>query len=98
MGGIRVPIDVKVAASADRLPTFTSIEDVWGPVHLDTLVVRRVDWNEGERLMLPDASMLENEVRGDGKFTLLTVTAPQITLNGGVAIENLRLAAVFDLK
>jgi hypothetical protein len=37
-------------------------------------------------------------MRGDGKFTLLTGTVPQITLNGGVQIENLRLAAVFELK
>jgi hypothetical protein len=97
-GGIRVPIDVKVAASADRLPTFSTIEDVFGPVHIDTLAVKRVDWSEGERLMLPGASLLKGEMRGDGKFTLLTGTVPQITLNGGVQIENLRLAAVFELK
>ena len=98
MGGIRVPIDVKVAASADRLPTFTAIEDVWGPVHLDTLAVKRIDWPEGERLMLAHAPILSDELRGDGKFTLITATAPQITLNGGVQIEHLRLAAVLELK
>jgi len=62
------------------------------------MAVKRVDWAEGERLMLAHASLLKDEVRGDGKFTLLTATTPQITLNGGVQIEHLRLAAVFELR
>jgi hypothetical protein len=46
--------------------------------------------------MPADDVALEAEVRGDGKFTLRTVTTPQTA--GTLSVENLRLAAVFELK
>jgi len=98
LGGLPVPIDVKVAVAPDPLPSFSQGVDTWGPIRIDTTATRRIDWSEGQRFMLPGASTLEREIRGDGKFTLYTITTPQITLNGGVSVENLRLAAVLELK
>jgi hypothetical protein len=97
-GGLPVPIEVKLVVAPEPLPSFNAGVDTWGALHLEVAAHRRVDWSEGERLMLADASTLEGEIRGDGKFTLYSVTTPQITLNGGVTVENLRLAAVFELK
>jgi hypothetical protein len=98
LGGIRVPLEVKMVVAPDPLPSFNGGVYAWGPLSIDTTATRRIDWSEGERLMLAGASTLEQEMRGDGKFTLYTVSAPQITLNGGVSVENLRVAAVFELK
>jgi hypothetical protein len=97
-GGIRVPLDVKMAASPDTLVSIQGGVITWGPARVDTASTKRIDWPEGARLMLANAAVLEGEIRGDGAFSLYTITTPQITLNGGTWIENLRLAAVFELK
>ena len=97
-GGLPVPIDVKVDLAPDVSPSVSGGADIWGPLHIDTSSTKRIGWSEGERLMLADAPTLQTEIRGDGKFRLYTVTVPQISLNGGVSIENLRLMAVFELK
>jgi hypothetical protein len=98
LGGLPVPIDVKIGVNPDPFPSLDPGVATWGPVHIDTTATKRIDWTEGQLLMLGGGAALEAEIRGDGKFTLRTVTVPQITLNGGVSIENLRLAAVFELK
>src|SRR5262245_38294691 len=90
-GGLPVPLDVKIAASPDPFPPSDPGRVTWGPIRIDTTSTRRVEWEEGTRLMLADHSALEHEIRGDGKFTLRTISTPQITLNGTVGVENLRL-------
>jgi len=98
LGGLPVPIDVKIAVSPDPLPSLTQGIDTWGAVHIDTLATRHIDWAEGHRLMIANASALEREIRGDGKFTLYTITVPRITLNGSVSVDHLNVMAVFELK
>jgi hypothetical protein len=97
-GGLPVPIEVKLIVAPDPLPSFNAGVETWGALEIDVAGRRRIDWSEGKRLMLAGASTLQGEIRGDGKFTLYTVTTPQVTLNGGVTVENLRVAAVFELK
>src|SRR5262245_11611289 len=92
------PLDVKVALAPTRLSTLEATPVVWGPLHLGKRETKRLDWSAGQRLMLGQASALGDEIRGDGKFTLFTVTATEFPVLSGVDITGLRLAAVLELK
>ena len=95
-GGGPAPIDVKIDVGPDSSVILPSGIDVWGPLHLEVGERKRIDWPAGERMMLPGASTLEHELRGDGKFILYMV--PTVPTIGGVQVGNLRLVAVFELK
>lgn len=97
-GGDPEPIDVRIDVASDTLPALGVGTDVWGPIHVAIGERRRIDWSAGEQLVIAGAPALEREIRGDGLFTLFTITTTAIPTVGGVDVENLRLAAVFELK
>jgi len=94
-GGSAVPLDVTLFLATEPLPSFTPGVDIWQPIHLEANSTKRIDWSHGEQLMTANAATLEGEVRGDGKFTLYTVTGGTAS---GVSIADLHVAAVLEVK
>jgi hypothetical protein len=95
--GGTAPVEVKIVIEPDPLFAIGPAVDTWGPVRVDS-GTKHVDWSEGQRLMLGDASTLAKELRGDGEFEFFTEST---NLNGTLSsseVHNLRLAAVFELK
>jgi len=93
-----VPIDFTISIAPDPVTSAGPQFVVWGPLHLAERALKRVEWDEGQRLFNAQASVVRNEIAGDGHFTLYTETTLPAPTTGGVEIANLHLACTLEVN